>query len=160
MEFNSLGPETVSETDCPAVHFHEAESSVGEKRPRGSRERAPVYVQCEPKENDEVAHQVLPSNFVISFEARPSGRETKANGSLRKKLSPNYDRLGARLKKDLRQATKSFTLPFFSGRTLHATVASLAGKEAMPCSAFAGQETWCARTVHTDVCYLGVTPPR
>ena len=44
-------------------------SCRGGKRPRGSRERAPVYVQCEPKDNDEVAHQQLPSNFAISFEA-------------------------------------------------------------------------------------------
>ena len=53
-----------------AVHFHEAEAPVGKNRPRGSRERAPVYVKCEPKDNDEVAHQQLPSNFAISFEAR------------------------------------------------------------------------------------------
>ena len=54
----------------PAVHFHEAAASVRKKRPRGSRERAPVYVQCEPKENDEVAHRQLLRNFAISFEAR------------------------------------------------------------------------------------------
>ena len=35
-------------------------TAVGINRPRGSRERAPVYVQCEPKANDEVAHQQLP----------------------------------------------------------------------------------------------------
>ena len=40
----------------------------GKNRPRGSRERAPVNVQCEPKDNDKVAHQKLPST--ISFEAR------------------------------------------------------------------------------------------
>ena len=28
------------------------------------------YVQCEPKDNDGVAHEQLPSNFAISFEAR------------------------------------------------------------------------------------------
>ena len=48
----------------------EAGASVGEKRLRGSREQAPVNVQCEPKDKDEVAHQQLPSNFAISFEAR------------------------------------------------------------------------------------------
>ena len=36
------------------------------KRPLGSRERAPVYVQCEPKNDDEVALQQLPSNFAMS----------------------------------------------------------------------------------------------
>ena len=50
--------------------LHEAEAAVGGKRPRGSREGAPVHVQYEPKVNDEVAHQHLPSNFAISFEAR------------------------------------------------------------------------------------------
>eukprot|EP00614_Pseudopedinella_elastica_P005757 CAMPEP_0172590380 /NCGR_PEP_ID=MMETSP1068-20121228/8868_1 /TAXON_ID=35684 /ORGANISM="Pseudopedinella elastica, Strain CCMP716" /LENGTH=37 /DNA_ID= /DNA_START= /DNA_END= /DNA_ORIENTATION= len=29
--------------------LHEAEAAVGENRPRDSRERAPVYVQYEPK---------------------------------------------------------------------------------------------------------------
>ena len=43
-------------------------SSCEGKMPRGSRERALVYVQCEPKNNDEVALQQLPSNFAISFE--------------------------------------------------------------------------------------------
>ena len=43
----------------------------GKNRPRGSRERAPVHVKCEPNEYDEVvAHQKLPGNFAISFEAR------------------------------------------------------------------------------------------
>ena len=55
---------------CPAVHLKEAEAAVGGKRPRCSSERAPVYVQCEPKDNDELAHQQLPSNYAISFEAR------------------------------------------------------------------------------------------
>ena len=55
---------------APAVHFHEAEAAVGEKRPRGSLEQAPVYGEFEPKDNDEVAHQQLPSKFAISFEAR------------------------------------------------------------------------------------------
>ena len=35
--------------------------------PRGSRERAPVYVQCKLKDNDEVAHQQLPST--INFDS-------------------------------------------------------------------------------------------
>ena len=43
------------------------------------------------------------------------------------------------------QVTKSFTPPFLPGTKLF-PVASLAGKkEVMPCSALAGQETWCAR---------------
>ena len=50
------------------VHFHAAEA--GGKRTRGSRERAPVYVQCEPKNNDGVALQQLPINFAMSFEDR------------------------------------------------------------------------------------------
>ena len=50
--------------------LYEAEAAVGESRPRGSRERAPVYVQFEPKNNDEVALQQLSSFFSISFEAR------------------------------------------------------------------------------------------
>jgi hypothetical protein len=45
-------------------------SCRGGKRPRGSRERAPVYVQCETENNDEAALQQLPSNFAISFEDR------------------------------------------------------------------------------------------
>ena len=43
-------------------HF-ETEASVEKNRPRGSRERAPVYVQCKLKENDGVAHQQLPSTI-------------------------------------------------------------------------------------------------
>ena len=96
---------------CPAVPFQEAEAkaAVGEKRPRGSRERAPVNVQCKPKDNDEIAHQQLPSNFEISLEGRlaqpnselPS-RDTKSNRNLRRKLLPNCDRLSARAKEDLR----------------------------------------------------------
>ena len=70
--------ERVQKFDCvtpglseTAVQFHEAEAAVGKKnRPRGSREKAPVYVQCEPKDNHKVAHQQLPSNFAISFEER------------------------------------------------------------------------------------------
>ena len=54
----------------PAVHLNEAEATVGGKRPRGSSERAPVYVQYEPKNNDEVGHKQLPSIFAISFEER------------------------------------------------------------------------------------------
>ena len=34
------------------------------------REHLFEYMQCEPKDNDEVAHQQLPSNFAISFEAK------------------------------------------------------------------------------------------
>ena len=54
---------------------------MGKNRPRGSRERAPYYVQCELKDNDEVAHQQLPSttNFdsvtaqqVIMVSLRPN----------------------------------------------------------------------------------------
>ena len=44
--------ERVQNLDCAtldlsetAVHFHEADAAVEEKRPRGSRERAPVYVK-------------------------------------------------------------------------------------------------------------------
>ena len=71
--------ERVKKTGCAtpdlsemAVQFHEAEAAVEKKnRPRGSCERAPVYVRCEPNDNDKVvAHQQLPSNFAISFEAR------------------------------------------------------------------------------------------
>ena len=43
--------------------MHKAEAAVGVKSPRGSGERAPVHVQCEPKYNDEVAHQKLPINL-------------------------------------------------------------------------------------------------
>ena len=66
--------ERVQKFDCAtpdpsetAVHFHETEASVGKNRPRGSRERAPVNVQCKLKENDEVAHQQLPST--INFDS-------------------------------------------------------------------------------------------
>ena len=57
-------------------------------RPRGSRERAPIYVQCEPKNSDEVANQQLPINFAMIFEAKiakPKLRasETKASRSSR-----------------------------------------------------------------------------
>ena len=62
--------ERVQNFDCAtpdpsetAVLFHETISSVGKIRPRDSRERAPVYVQCKPKDNDEVAHQQLPSTI-------------------------------------------------------------------------------------------------
>ena len=34
------------------------------------REHLFEYMQCEPKDNDEVAHRKLPSNFARSFEAR------------------------------------------------------------------------------------------
>ena len=66
--------ERVRKFDCAtpdpsetAVHFHETEASMGKNRPRGSRERAPVYVQCKLKDNDEVAHQQLPST--INFDS-------------------------------------------------------------------------------------------
>ena len=45
---------------CPAVHLKEAEAAVGGKKPWH------VYLG---KDNDEVAHQQLPSGFAISFEA-------------------------------------------------------------------------------------------
>ena len=54
----------------PGRPLHEAEAAVGENRPRGSRERAPIHVQFEPKDNNEVALQKLTSNFAIRFEAR------------------------------------------------------------------------------------------
>ena len=50
--------------------FTEQKLSWGGKRPRGSRERAPVNIQFEPKDNYEEALQQLPSNFAINFEAR------------------------------------------------------------------------------------------
>ena len=50
--------------------LHEAEAAVVGKRHRGSGKRAPVHVKCEPKDGDGVAHQQLPSNSAISFEAR------------------------------------------------------------------------------------------
>ena len=50
--------------------LHEAEASVGGRKPRGSRERAPVQVKCEPEDNDRVANQQLPSDFSISSQAR------------------------------------------------------------------------------------------
>ena len=65
-KFDCATPD-LSET---AVHFYEAEAAVGKNRPCGSRKRAPVYVKCEPRDNDRVAHQQLPSDFAISFEAR------------------------------------------------------------------------------------------
>ena len=62
--------ERVQKFDCAtldpsetAVHFHETEASMEKNRPRGSRERAPVYVQCKLKDNDKVAHQQLPSTI-------------------------------------------------------------------------------------------------
>ena len=60
-------------------------TAVGINRPRGSRERAPVYMQCEPKANDEVAHQQLPSNCSISFEdglVQPKLRTFEAKATL------------------------------------------------------------------------------
>ena len=71
--------ERVQKFDCAtpdlsetAVHFHEAEAAV--KKNTGpvalARKHLFTYVQCEPKDNDEVAHQQLPSNFAISFEAK------------------------------------------------------------------------------------------
>ena len=55
--------DVVSETVCPPFPSHEAEASVRGKRPRGSRERAPVHVIYETKDKDGVAHQQLLSNF-------------------------------------------------------------------------------------------------
>ena len=69
-------------------------TAVGISRLRGSRERAPVYAQFEPKAIDEVAPQKLPSNFAISFEdglAQPKLRATEAKAS----LSYRIVRLGA-----------------------------------------------------------------
>ena len=40
---------------------------MGKNRPRGSREREPVYVQRKLKDNGEVAHQQLPST--INFDS-------------------------------------------------------------------------------------------
>ena len=77
-------------------------SCRGRKRPRGSRERAPVHVQCEPKDNDEVAHQQLPSQGWRSHEFGFPSRENKASRSMRSKLSPNCDWVGARAREDLR----------------------------------------------------------
>ena len=60
-------------------------TAVGINRPSGSRGRAPLYVQFEPKDNDEVAHQQLPRIFAASFEARvaqPKLRDFEANKSL------------------------------------------------------------------------------
>ena len=55
-----------------AFHFHEAEALVDLKKGPVAlaREHLFTYVKCEPKEYDEVAHQQLPRNFAISFEAR------------------------------------------------------------------------------------------
>ena len=71
--------ERVQKFDCAtpdpsetAVRFHETEASVEKNRPRGSRERAPVYVQCKLKDNDEVAHQQLPST--INFDIMTADR--------------------------------------------------------------------------------------
>ena len=46
--------------------------------------------------------------------------------------------------RDFPKVTKSCTISFLPGRNL-CHVAWLAGKHVMPSSAFAGQETWCAR---------------
>ena len=71
--------EQVQKFDCAtpdlsetAVNFHLAEAAVGKKTGPVAlaNEHLFTYVQCEPKDNDEVAHQQLPSNFAISFEAR------------------------------------------------------------------------------------------
>ena len=50
-----------------------------------AREHLFTYVQCEPKDSDEVAHQQLPSNCAMSFEdglAQPKLRAFEANESL------------------------------------------------------------------------------
>ena len=74
--------------------FHGVDEGLRGKMPRGSSERAPVYVKFKPKDSDEVALQQLPSNFVINFEERmaqpsPRASETRASRSLR------IERLGA-----------------------------------------------------------------
>ena len=70
-KFDSATPD-LSET---AVHFHEAEAAVEKKTGPVAlvREHLFQFVRehlFEPKDNDEVAHQQLPSNFAISFEAK------------------------------------------------------------------------------------------
>ena len=79
--------ERVQKFDCAtpdlsetAVHFHEAEATVEKKTSPVAlatehlfqfvREHLFEYMQCEPKDNDEVAHEQLPSNFAISYEAK------------------------------------------------------------------------------------------
>ena len=60
-------------------------TAVGISRLRGSRERAPVYAQCEPKASHDVAHEHLLSNFAISCEdglAQPKLRASEAKASL------------------------------------------------------------------------------
>ena len=83
-KFECVTPD-LSET---AVLFHEAKAAVEKKTGPVAlaREHLFTYVQCEPKNNDEVAHQQLPSNFAISFNEtmvypRPRGPETKASRS-------------------------------------------------------------------------------
>ena len=56
---------------------------MGKIRPRGTRERAPVYVQCKLKDNDEVAHQQLPST--INFDI------VTAQQVILVSLSPNHN---------------------------------------------------------------------
>ena len=49
-----------------------------------------MKLQCEPKDNDEVAHQQLPSNFAISFEDRltqPRPRASKSRDQSKSKLA-------------------------------------------------------------------------
>ena len=71
--------ERVQKFDCAtpdlsetAVHFHEAEAAVGKKTGPVALAREHLFtnVQCEPKDNNEVAHQQLPSNFAISSEEK------------------------------------------------------------------------------------------
>ena len=57
-------------TGCPAVYLNEAKLPWEEKSPVALASEIPVYVQCEPKDNDEVAHQHLLSIFSISSESR------------------------------------------------------------------------------------------
>ena len=60
----------------------EAEAAVGGKKPRGSRERTPVDVKCEPKDNDGVAHhQYFPSDSAISIEGRLAQPRFRASKS-------------------------------------------------------------------------------
>ena len=83
---------------------------MGRKGPRGSREREPANAQCEPKDNDEVAHEPLPSNFAMSSEASFAQPGVRASESLDYGNSPKRDRPGARAKQDLRD--------FWSGELL------------------------------------------
>ena len=89
---------------------------MGGKRPRGSRERAPFYVQCEPKDCGEVAHQQLPSDFAISYDctkqSRPADCTKQSRPDCTKQPQYTYDYLVARNMKDI---TDRFFMPPFPG---------------------------------------------